>query len=135
MAKHKIIDTILERDEWNDTPAGNKLKLLRGIVSRRQTAMEKLGALITHSVQAQDKDTNLPFDHEELMHAFGDFISTEFDGVKVNGKNNDGQDGSDITDGDIIIDVPPTLDPVVKSFFQICRRQNRNCCHYQQREK
>ena len=116
LAEHKIIDTTLQRDEWDDTPDGKRLKSLRGLVNRRKTAIEKLGALITVAVQAAEANIDVPLDHEELLNEFGNFVSIDFDEVEVNDDGHDDEvDGVELGDGVLSINVPHTLEPAVKA--------------------
>ena len=134
LAEHKIIDTISERDEWDLTPDGKKLHSLKGVVSRRMKAIEKLGALITIAQKAKETNQDAPLDSVELIHQFGEFVDIDFDDAEedvddvgeeisedaheVEDEENENTENEVMADSEVSIDIPSSLDVDVKAKIQ-----------------
>ena len=76
--KHKIVDTIADRDEWDAAPRGKNLASVKRKIAARMTKLKKLGAIITVVSKDTTKDSS-PVDVAELLKEVQEFVAADND--------------------------------------------------------
>ena len=76
VAEHKIIDTIVERDDWDDAPDGKALKSLKNRIKYRADKLKELGALLELAQDTSTNNVNSPGqeEFEQFMSGFDSFV-------------------------------------------------------------
>ncbi|KAL7529504.1 hypothetical protein ACHAWF_003005, partial [Thalassiosira exigua] len=115
-AEHLIIDDIAERDEWDASADGKKLKSLKNKVRARKKSMEKLGALITIVSEARANNEDSPLEVQDLLNEFEQHVDAtqgddDDDPAAADGEDMEEEQG----EGDVRVDLPEGLCPEVKA--------------------
>ncbi|KAL7553941.1 hypothetical protein ACHAWF_017571 [Thalassiosira exigua] len=120
-AEHLIIDQVAERDEWDASADGKKLKSLKSKVRARKKSMEKLGALISLVSEARERDDNSPVSVQDLLDEFGQHVDAQADDPEGEEEEEDSEavtdedeDEEEKREGDVVVEIPEGVSPEVK---------------------
>jgi len=110
-AEHKILDTTAERDVWNGTLDGKRLKSLLQKKRYRVNKLREMGAIVTLAQEANQSGADSPFNASEMLQDFEAFVQE------------DGVAEEDAEDGLMSITIDASVDQEARGRIELCYQE------------